>query len=190
MWPPAPRLKIVQKSSRPAHIESAVQSLIDELQLMSVTPHVRELRAKAVTYARVIAQWETYPPTAPQIHAMLECLTELEEKVAAAKSDVSRVTRRPDSRRTDSSTSSVPPDGVSWSAAVDGARPRPFDTKTATPHTAIRPAGRPPATPNTAIRPTAPATSRPPEGTMPPVSAPRAVDAPATPGLLQNRRSR
>jgi hypothetical protein len=150
---------------------------------MPVTPHVRELRAKAVTYGRVIAGWTTYPPSAPQIQAMVECVGDLAEKVAAAKrSEVSHVSKTPRARGLSGEPPpilKVPPDGFAWSAAVEetGARRR-----------SKSPDGKtiPPVSAATTVRPR---TSAPPEGTIPPVSAPRPIDTP-TPALLRTRRSR
>ncbi len=158
---------------------------------MPVTAHVRELRAKAVTYARVIAGWTTYPPSPPQIQAMVECVADLEQKVAAAKrSEVSHVSKTPRARGRSGEPPplpKVPPDGFAWSAAVEetGARRR-----------STSPDGKsiPPASAAT-VRPPARMTTSGPPGkasiTVPPVSAQRPVDLdPPTPALLRTRRSR
>jgi hypothetical protein len=135
---------------------------------MSVTPHVRELRAKAVTYGRVIANWGTYAPTMPQLQAMLECVTELEEKVTSAKrGEVSGVSKKPGAMREPNVASSFPPDGVAWNANVNAGSTRP---RSKMPERATTP---PPPRPTT----------------IPPVSAPRSIDTP-TPALLRSRRSR
>jgi hypothetical protein len=149
-------------------MESAIKELIQDLQEMTVTPHVRELRAKAVTYGRVIASWATYAPTTPQLQAMLECVTELEEKVALAKrGEVSHVSRKPTAGR-EPGLSSIPPDGVAWNANVNAgsARPRSKVSERAT---------TPPPPPRLT--------------TVPPVSANRSIDTP-TPALLRSRRLR
>src|SRR5580704_14576792 len=97
---------------------------------MAVTPHVRELRAKAVTYGRVIANWATYAPTTPQVQAMLECVTELEEKVSTAKrGEVSHVGKRPSAKAEPPPLPSVPPDGVAWNANVTAGSVRPRSSK-------------------------------------------------------------
>ena len=127
----------VEKSPRPAHLEKTIREIIHELLEMPITPHVRELRAKAVTYGRVINNWSIYAPTAPQTQAMLECVTELEEKVAQAKrGEVSHVAKKPlpparteappamrsePGRRRDESVP-VPPDGVAWNANVNAGK--------------------------------------------------------------------
>jgi len=182
------RLHLVERSSsRASQLEATVREITEELQEMPITPHVRELRAKAVTYARVIGSWATYTPTAPQVQAMLECVTELQQKVQETKQeanrDVSRVTRRhPDEdlrgakKPTPPLPSGVPP-SFAWNASVPdtGARARG--------HSNPVPRGEAPTT-----RPPAPLSS---PSTVPPVSAPRAIDAPTPiPALLRARRSR
>jgi hypothetical protein len=78
---------------------------------MSVTPHVRELRAKAVTYGRVIANWGTYAPTMPQLQAK--------------RGEVSGVSKKPGAMREPNVASSFPPDGVAWNANVNAGSTRP-----------------------------------------------------------------
>jgi hypothetical protein len=166
-------------------LEAIIRQVIHELLEMPITPHIRELRAKAVTYGRVINNWSTYPPTAPQVQAMHECVAELHDKVRAAQREVSRVSRRP----TDPSAQATPapkrpppvpppstiPPGVAWNANVNDA-------------TGIRPRTRRDDLALTPPESSAALTSRPP-GTNPPVSAPRTIDTP-TPALLRSRRSR
>jgi hypothetical protein len=183
----------VEKGSRPAQLESTIRTIAQDLQGLPVTPHVRELRAKAVTYGRVVANWSTYAPTAPQVQAMLECVTELEEKVADAKREgdreVSRVTRRQpsESARAASSRPSpkraplppgLPP-ALEWSASVPDARSRTSSSRPAPRHEAPT---RPPPAFSGAPAPT----------TVPPVSAPRSLEDNPTPvpALLRSRRSR
>jgi hypothetical protein len=177
----------VEASSGRSELEATIRQVIHELLEMPITPHIRELRAKAVTYGRVINNWSTYPPTAPQVQAMHECVGELHEKVRAAQREVSRVSRKPEpppvappkrAPQVPPPPNTIPP-GVAWNANVNDA-------------TGIRPRARrddhaltPPESP-------AARSSRPPEGaspTAPPVSAPRTIDTP-TPALLRSRRSR
>ncbi len=136
-----------------------------------MTPHVRELRGKAVTYGRVIANWATYAPTTPQVQAMLECVAELEEKVIAAKrGEVSHVSKKPTAHRaSENASSSFPPEGVAWNANVSSV--------------STRPRSKGPD------RSTAPPPPLPRQTTVPPVSAPRSIDTP-TPALLRSRRLR
>jgi hypothetical protein len=174
------------EKSPPAKLETTIRGIINDLLEMPVTPHIRELRAKAVTYGRVINNWSVYVPTAPQMQAMLECVTELAEKVSDAKRDVSKVTRRPSpgsggGGRQSSTAPPIPsiPPGIAWNASVSessGIRTR----KSSTPADA-RQTSRPPA-----------ATSVPaPPVTVPPSSAQRPVEsATPVPALLRSRRSR
>lgn len=172
---------------RPSQLEQTIREITQDLQELSVTPHVRELRARAVTYARVVGSWTTYAPTAPQMQAMVECVTELQEKALEAKHesnrDVSRVTRRqstePQARR---GAPPPIPSGLEWSASVPATNARSPG--------ASKPAPAPPTSRNDA--PTLP----PPDfgagaSTIPPVSAPRPIDHPTpVPALLRSRRSR
>ena len=170
---------------------------------MPVTPHVRELRAKAVTYGRVIGNWSVYAPSAPQLQAMQECVTELEEKVAEAKRDtnrdVSRVARRPgDSEASKPPPSSqrpgshhprkgVPPPlpseippSLGWNPATQessGVRAR----RSSNPH---------PPRNEAPTRPPPPISGSPPGTSSPPVSSPQLIDHPTpVPALLRSRRS-
>jgi hypothetical protein len=159
----------VEKSSQPPQLEAVIAGIIDELQEMAVTPHVRELRAKAGTYQRVIANWAAYAPTTPQRQAMVECVAELHEKVALAKrSEVSQVSRRPTARSEAPAIPSVPPNGVAWSASVSSG--------------SVRPQSKIPERVTTAPPP-------PRNTSIPPVSAARIIETP-TPALLRSRRSR
>ncbi len=168
-----------------------IKAITHDLQSLPVTPHVRELRAKTVTYGRVIGNWATYAPTPPQVQAMAECVAELQDKVNEAKREgdreVSRVTRRqgtdsahagaPRRGNTGAATTTLPsglPPALEWSASVPDARAR---------NTSSRPAPRHDA-------PTRPAPAG--ASTVPPVSAPRSLDETPTPvpALLRSRRSR
>jgi hypothetical protein len=179
-----------------SELENLIREVIHELLEMPITPHVRELRAKAVTYGRVINNWSTYPPTAPQVQAMHECVVELRDKVHAALRDVSRVSRKPSAPAT--SMSSRPPEttrsrvrnfpeapetippGVAWNANVSdatGVRQRTRRDEVRTPsETPALSRSSAPSPPNTTTAP-------------PPVSHPRPLDTPP-PALLRSRRSR
>jgi hypothetical protein len=190
-------LHVVERPLLPAELETTIREISRELQELAVTPHVRELRAKAVTYGRVIGNWSTYSPTPPQVQAMLECVTELREKVSDAKRElnreVSRVTRRQTSQASDPAefaksatntrraghppapTSSLPP-ALTWNASIPD-----------TAHSA-RTSSRPPSRNDAPTRPP-PAD---PSATVPPISTPRPIDPKieSTPALLRSRRSR
>ena len=82
-------------------LEVHIRAIIHDLLELAVTPHVRELRAKAVTYGRVIGNWTLYPPTQAQFDAMTECVTELDQKVGDAQRDANALResgRMPSSR--------------------------------------------------------------------------------------------
>jgi hypothetical protein len=183
---------------QPAELESTIRAIADDLRELPVTPHVRELRAKAVTYGRVVANWATYAPTAPQVQAMLECVSELREKVIGAKRgreedrEVSRVTRRqmtdgdatrPIAAKKRPSRPLPPglPPALEWSASVPdaGVHARNSSSRPAPRHDA--PTRPPPAF-----------SGAPGATTIPPVSTPRAIDGTPTPvpALLRTRRSR
>jgi hypothetical protein len=186
----------VERSPAPAELETTIREISRDLQELTVTPHVRELRAKAVTYGRVIGNWATYAPSAPQLQAMIECVAELEEKVAAAKREltreVSRVTRRQQpsdpaefaksatNRRAGAPPpppSSLPP-ALTWNASV----PDPASqSRTGS--------SRPPSRNDAPTRPPPPDPGASGSPTVPPNSASRTIDTP-TPALLRSRRSR
>jgi hypothetical protein len=212
--PSADTLHVVERPLLPADLETTIREISRELQELAVTPHIRELRAKAVTYGRVIGNWSTYSPTPPQVQAMLECVAELREKVTDAKRDlnreVSRVTRRQTGQASDpaefakSATnaassrkaghaghpppphSSLPP-ALTWNASIpDRAQ-------------SARTSSRPPSRNEAPTRPPPPDVS----ATLPPISAPRPIKSPTdvkgesasdaptpAPALLRSRRTR
>jgi hypothetical protein len=188
----------VEKSSRPAQLESTIREITKELLAMTVTPHVRELRAKALTYGRVVASWSTYAPSAPQIDAMLECVAELEEKVLEAKReressrDLSKAARangdaHEPSRVTKKPLASGLPPSMEWNASVpeaSGVRNR---------HGSNPVPARPSLSSNDLpTRPPPPMSGSPAAPTIPPLSSPRTIDEHPTPipALLRSRRSR
>ena len=183
-------LEVVERSLRPTELESTIREIAQELQQLAVTPHVRELRAKAVTYGRVVSNWATYAPTPPQVQAMLECVSELHDKVTEAKHeanrDVSKVTRRHPGEETKRRAAPLPPGlppSMEWSASVPdpGFRARPSALPAPTAVSRHEAPTRPP--------PAFPSSS----STVPPVSAPRPVDGSTdnpVPALLRSRRSR
>src|SRR3954464_10413391 len=70
-------------------IEEALDEILEELRVQPISPRVRELRAQAGMYQRVVRQWAFARPTPAQAAAMLECVMELHVKVRG------RVTARP-----------------------------------------------------------------------------------------------
>jgi hypothetical protein len=198
-------LHLVERPALPADLEKTIREISRDLQELTVTPHVRELRAKAVTYGRVIGNWATYSPTPPQVQAMLECVTELREKVTDAKREltreVSRVTRRQPSDPAEFAKSATNrragpppplpsglPPALTWNASIPdtGLSARTSSSRPPSRHDSTRHDSRndAPTRPPPADASVPPGTS-----TVPPNSAPRTIDTP-TPALLRSRRSR
>ncbi|MGO8995317.1 MAG: hypothetical protein ACLQVI_18530 [Polyangiaceae bacterium] len=195
----------MEKAPRPAQLEAAIRELTQDLLEMTVTPHVRELRAKAVTYGRVIGNWSVYAPSAPQLQAMQECVTELEEKVADAKrGEVSRVGRKPG----DSEASKALPNmqrGASVSAPARPGKgippPLPSEippslgwnpsTQESSGVRARRSSNPRPPKNEAPTRPPPPISGSPPTASGPPLSSPRPIEEHPTPvpALLRSRRS-
>jgi hypothetical protein len=92
----------VDQTSRLALLETTIREIIHQLLELPVTPHVRELRARTVTYGRVIGQWSMHTPTDAQREAMYECVMELQAKVRLARDETSGVSpsRSPGRSRT------------------------------------------------------------------------------------------
>jgi hypothetical protein len=166
-------------------LEAQIREIIQQLQALAITPHVRELRAKAVTYSRVIGSWGLYPPSQPQFNAMTECVAELLKKVDEATRDMMRESgRMPSGRKAGRASSNAPPK----SAAARGVDPfeaalrgDPSDA------TGVRTRGmRPPPRGSTAPPPEKAATVAPPSRKRP-ASDTRPTPIPA---LLHTRRSR
>jgi hypothetical protein len=63
----------------------AIFALLDEA---CDSAHVRELRAKARSYERIVAMWASVPPSAAQRDATFDPVTELHLKAAEVKLDV------------------------------------------------------------------------------------------------------
>ena len=170
-------------------LEGLIREIIHELLELSVTPHVRELRAKTVTYGRVIGQWAMHPPTEPQREAMFECVTELQEKVRLAKLEPGNTARpardRMSSPRLSSPPASEPLDEHTWEELMaDGTGVRRRTTQTSIPPVRVTqpPSSSSSLSPRTA--PTVPPMSRT-RGAMPEVDA----SSPVNPGL-RTRRTR
>jgi hypothetical protein len=174
-------------------LEATISEISRDLQELAVTPHVRELRAKAVTYGRVIGNWTTYAPTQPQVQAMLECVAELGEKVAEAKReadrDVSRITRRQASEPMPYGKAAKKP----GPPALPSGLPPALEWNASVPETGVRARSSRPSPRNEAPTRPPPALSgsASPPPTVPPLSAPRRVETPTpVPSLLRSRRSR
>jgi hypothetical protein len=74
----------VDGRSQVDRLEGQIREIIQSLLAYPSSPHVRELRAKATTYGRVISGWALYPPTPAQFDAMSEVVDDLKRKVADA----------------------------------------------------------------------------------------------------------
>ena len=168
-----------------------IREITKNLLTLAVTPHVRELRAKAVTYGRVVGSWTTYAPSEPQIDAMIECVAELEEKVLEAKRDGSKATRGQGETRLSNRAPKKPlpsalPPSMEWNASVpeaSGVRTR----RSSNP----RPPQLSPLTDEMPTRPPPPLSGSPAAPSAPPLSTPRTIEHPTPiPALLRSRRSR
>jgi hypothetical protein len=71
--------------SRETLIVDAMGEVFRLLAASKQTVHVRALRTVACFYELAIKKWTTVPPSSAQIDAMLDLVTELHEKAAAAK---------------------------------------------------------------------------------------------------------
>jgi len=178
----------VDSKSQVEELELQIREIIHRLLELSVTPHVRELRAKAVTYGRVIGNWMIYPPTQPQFQAMTECVSELDQKVKDATRDASAMLREsgrmPSSRgmKRHSAPPAIRPRAGSefdaFEAALRGEDSDPTAVLSRTQTRAKKGSTKPPASSKTSS--VAPSAHRPASDTRPtPI-----------PALLQTRRSR
>jgi hypothetical protein len=61
---------------------TAVLAMLDEVENSA---HVRELRARARSYQRIVTSWETVPASEPQRDATLDLVTELHVKAVAVR---------------------------------------------------------------------------------------------------------
>ena len=58
-------------------IENALTDISDHLATAPMSARIRELRARATSYTRVVSGWAFRPPLPAQCAAMLECVNEL-----------------------------------------------------------------------------------------------------------------
>jgi len=75
-------------------IDEALAEALDRLDQLPVSPRVRELRARAISYRAAIALWPQCPPTVNQRRAMLDCVMALHAAVLGPRPSA-RPTRRP-----------------------------------------------------------------------------------------------
>lgn len=88
-------------------IEEALEEILGDLRAKATCPLVREQRALASKYQRVVSQWSHTAPSAAQAAAMLECVMDLHVGVRG------RSTARPppgwDPDENDDTRSTIPP---------------------------------------------------------------------------------
>jgi hypothetical protein len=64
-----------------ALIVEALASIFDLLRAIPPSAEVREALARARSFAQVVQQWPAIPPTAEQLHAMFDVVTDLHASV-------------------------------------------------------------------------------------------------------------
>jgi hypothetical protein len=72
------------ESTRLSICKQALDDILERLNEMPATPRVRELRAKATSYERVVRAWDARPPTEQERSAMLKNVIDLNVEVIAA----------------------------------------------------------------------------------------------------------
>ncbi len=72
------------QSTRLAIVKQSLADILERLAEMPATPSVRDLRAKATSYERVVRTWDTRPPSEPERAAMLKAVIDLNVEVIAA----------------------------------------------------------------------------------------------------------
>ena len=73
-----------EKSTRLAIVEQSIADILERLKDLPLTPRIRELRAKALSYERRVKAWPAHPPSEEQRAAMLRCVLELNVAVMEA----------------------------------------------------------------------------------------------------------
>ena len=81
------------RTSVRALIEEALAAVVAAVEGMTPGAKARELRAKADSFARVLRQWDSTPPSSAQQEALRELVFHLHEKVLHEKT-VEADTRR------------------------------------------------------------------------------------------------
>jgi hypothetical protein len=61
-----------------------IAAILERLDGIEDSPHKRELRARALSYERIVRNWTTVAPSGPQRDAAFELVTELHAKVIEA----------------------------------------------------------------------------------------------------------
>ncbi|MEO8878318.1 MAG: hypothetical protein ABI461_22175 [Polyangiaceae bacterium] len=65
------------KSTRVSIAKQGLTDILERLSEMPPSARVRELRAKAMAYERVVRNWERTPPSEEQRGAMMKCVIDL-----------------------------------------------------------------------------------------------------------------
>ena len=65
------------KSTRVSIAKQGLTDILERLSEMAPSPRVRELRAKAMAYERVVRNWDRSPPSEEQRAAMMKCVIDL-----------------------------------------------------------------------------------------------------------------
>jgi hypothetical protein len=61
-----------------------IAAILERLGRIEDSPHKRELRARALSYERIVRNWATVAPSGPQRDAAFELVAELHAKVIEA----------------------------------------------------------------------------------------------------------
>ncbi len=72
------------KSTRVSIVEQGLTDVFERLNDMAPSARVRELRARAQSYERVVQSWATQPPTEEQRKTMTKCVLDLNVEVIDA----------------------------------------------------------------------------------------------------------
>ncbi|MEO8801158.1 MAG: hypothetical protein ABI551_24920 [Polyangiaceae bacterium] len=65
------------KSTRVSIAKQGLTDILERLSEMEPCARVRELRAKAMAYERVVRNWDRTPPSEEQRGAMMKCVIDL-----------------------------------------------------------------------------------------------------------------
>ena len=69
------------KSTRLSIVRQGLTDILERLAEMPVSPRVRELRSKAMTYERAVRGWDAQPPSDETRTAMMKCVIDLNVEV-------------------------------------------------------------------------------------------------------------
>jgi hypothetical protein len=72
------------ESTRLAIVTQSLADTLERLREMAPSARVRELRAKALSFERIVRGWTTHPPTDQERAAMVRAVLELNVEVMGA----------------------------------------------------------------------------------------------------------